>query len=196
MTWVTCDTCGRANNVRRTWDPEDQPLPVTNFCRHCGGEIDRRGGAVWRPLPSRPPLTRICCVNCGVENSVFDPTHNLCCGCGMKLFSPSRQAPGRAGTFFDRLFKILFFGGYGIGVLIVGGWWMIGLTLVVLAFPFYALFSVSPPAGLVALLLLVAWLLHRVFRPESVQRRTEARRRRQIKRELKSVGDVLPSRDT
>ena len=192
MAQVRCDNCGAVNSVRRGMAPEEQSLPTTNICRQCGGQIVRAGGALWRPLPSRPSITQLCCVNCGVENSVFTPTNNLCCGCGRALFRPPHPKTSKTDGLIGGIIDVLFYGINGIAILVVGGGWLIGLALLILALPFYALFYWSPPVGVVAVILLAGWLLHRLSRPESIARRQRRKQRRRIQRELTDIGDDLP----
>jgi hypothetical protein len=192
MARLKCDTCGAVNNVRRGMAPEEQSLPDTNTCHQCGGEIGRAGGALWRPVPSRPPITRLCCLKCGVENAVFTPTSNICIGCGKALFRLQHPKSSKTGEFMGTLLSVLWYGGWGIAMLVVGGWWVIGLGLLILYLPVYALFDISPVLGVISVLAFAAWLLHRMSRPEAVARRRQRQQRQRIRRELKSVGDDLP----
>lgn len=143
------------------------------------------------PIPNRPPITRLCCLKCGVESAIYDPRSNGCAGCGGMLFRAPSHPLSKAGKAFDIIFGGLFYGAYGIAILVAGGWWMIGLVLIVLALPFYVVFKLSPPAGLIGSMVLVAWALDRLTRPEAVSRREEASRRRRIKSELKRIPDAI-----
>src|SRR4051812_32933387 len=120
MTRLRCDTCGDINDVRGP-APDERSLPDSNRCQHCGGQIVRPGGALWRPKPSRPAITRLCCVNCGVKTSIFQPTHNLCIGWGGGLFRPPQPKVGKAG----RAMEVLWYGGWGIAILFAGVGWLL-----------------------------------------------------------------------
>jgi membrane protein implicated in regulation of membrane protease activity len=80
----------------------------------------------------------------------------------------------------------------GIAALAAGGWMIIGAVVIVLVVPVYLLFAVSVPVGITLVLIVAAWLIHRGSRPAAIARREQARRGRQIKRELERIPDDLP----
>jgi len=108
------------------------------------------------------------------------------------LFRPPHPKTSKTDGLIGGIIDVLFYGINGIAILVVGGGWLIGLALLILALPFYALFYWSPPVGVVAVILLAGWLLHRLSRPESIARRQRRKQRRRIQRELTDIGDDLP----
>lgn len=108
------------------------------------------------------------------------------------LFRPPPPAPTRSTKIFDIALRTVVYGGYGLAVLVGGGWVLIVALVVVLVAPFYVLCMFSLPLGVMASLLLAAWLVHRSWRPEAVARRREKRLRRKIQAELGLITDDLP----
>lgn len=144
------------------------------------------------PLPSRPPITRLCCVDCGVENSVFDRRNNRCAGCGGMLFRPAVHPMGATARTLDAVAASLVMAVAGVAVLAAGGWMIIGVVVIILVVPVYLLFAASVPGGVILVLVVAAWLLHQASRPEAIARRGRQRHARRVRRELKRIPDDLP----
>jgi len=88
---------------------------------------------------------------------------------------------------------LLFEGIYWIvaagAMLFAGLGWVIGICLIALAFPLFALYGLSPVAFWLVALLGAAGIAYRSQRPSAVAKRRVRRRQRQLRRELIAADD-------
>jgi Flp pilus assembly protein TadB len=124
-------------------------------------------------------------VNCGVENAVYQPRSNRCCGCGGELFRLPREPRSGVERLFEGIFWIVMAG----VMLFAGLGWVIGVCIIVMSLPLFVLYGLSPVAFWLAVLFGAAGIAYWSQRPSAVAKRRARRRQRQLRRELAAADD-------